>query len=48
MIDRSVETKRQELMKVYPTPKWVDRVKKMADKQVIAVYFRLKEQGVIK
>ena len=37
--------KRQELLKAYDSPKWHDKVKKMSDAQVVAIYLRLKQQN---
>lgn len=31
----------------YSGPKWAERVRKMSDDQVIAVYLRLKKQGKV-
>lgn len=39
--------KREELKKAYPSPKWIEKVKKMTDAQVTAVYLRLKQQNKI-
>jgi hypothetical protein len=36
----------RELVKqVYPTKTWADKVSKMSDSQVTAIYLRLKRQG---
>jgi hypothetical protein len=40
-----VERKRQALLTVYPGDKWADKVKKMPEAQVIAVYMNLKRQN---
>lgn len=37
----SVEQMRDALMKAYPGQRWSDKVKKMSDNQVIAVYYRM-------
>lgn len=38
--------KRQELLKAYPnSPTWKDKVGKMSDGQVTAIYIRLKAEG---
>lgn len=34
------------LMDAYPNAKWRTRVRRMSDSQVIAVYMRLKQQGI--
>lgn len=47
-MDHSVDFKRQEITKAYKGPAWANRVKNMSDNQVIAVYLRLKQKGVIK
>lgn len=39
--------KREAVLAAFPSKKWRDKVDKMSDKQVIAVYFRLKEQQKI-
>lgn len=39
---------RVELSKAYSTRTWRAKVSKMPDHQVQAIYFRLKNQGVIK
>lgn len=38
---------REELKKVYPNKKWAERVDKMSESQVAAVYLRLKSQGKV-
>lgn len=44
----STESKEREAVKAaYPSQKWTDKVKKMSDAQIIAVYLRLKAQGRI-
>lgn len=42
-----VKDMRVAIKKPYDT-RWRDRVDKMPDKQVIAVYFRMKASGIIK
>lgn len=42
-----VEKKRQALLGAYPGYKWAEKVKKMSDDQVIAVYMNLKRQNRI-
>lgn len=45
----SVEQMRHVLKQQYGgAPKWVNKVKNMSDKQVIAVYFRMLSAGQIK
>lgn len=41
------EKERQALLEAYSGQKWFDKVKKMSDAQVVAVYLRLKSQKVI-
>lgn len=37
---------RQELLKLYPTSdSWKDKVSKMSDRQVTAIYLRFKKEG---
>lgn len=36
---------RKALKKAYPTKKWAEKVDKMSDAQVVAVYFRLHSEG---
>lgn len=43
----AMEKERQALLKVYKNPRWVDKVKKMKDAQVVAIYLRLKAQNKI-
>lgn len=38
---------KEELKKVYPSKKWAERVDKMSEAQVAAVYLRLKRQGKV-
>lgn len=38
---------REALKKAYPSKKWAEKVNKMSDAQVIAVYMRLRLQGKI-
>jgi hypothetical protein len=39
---------RDLLKRAYPNPQWAKKVDEMSDSQVVAVYMRLKAQGVIK
>jgi len=38
---------REELKKAYPGKKWAEKVKKMSESQVAAVYLRLKQQNKV-
>lgn len=44
----SVEQMRSEIAKAYQGDDWAKKVKKMTDAQVIAVYYRLLDQGRLK
>lgn len=39
---------REWVVSAYPGPRWKDKVKKMTDEQIIALYFSLIKQGKIK
>lgn len=39
--------KREALKRVYKSKAWADRVNKMTDDQVVAIYLRLKNQNKI-
>jgi hypothetical protein len=39
------ENKREALKKVYPHKRWIDRVQRMSDAQVTAIYLNLKSQN---
>jgi hypothetical protein len=41
-------SKREQLKTAYSGKKWAEKVNKMTDAQVTAVYLRLKAQGKIK
>lgn len=41
------DAKREQLKKLYPGQGWKDKVNKMSDAQVQAIYLRLKSQGKI-
>lgn len=41
----TVEQQRQALLGAYSGPKWQQKVKKMSDSQVTAIYLRLKQQN---
>ena len=43
----NTEQKRVALLSAYPGPKWVEKVKKMSEQQVIATYLRLQRAGKI-
>lgn len=43
----TIMEKRNAVSNAYPGPEWKAKVQKMSDEQVVAVYFRLKEQGRI-
>lgn len=44
----NVNQQREALMKVYTGPAWIQKVKKMTEAQVTAIYLRLKSQGKLK
>ncbi len=39
---------REELKKVYPGQRWADKVNKMSDEQVVAIYIKFKAQGKLR
>lgn len=41
----SVEQMREAIAWVYPSEKWKYRVSKMADDQVMAIYFKFNQEG---
>lgn len=41
----SVDQMREQISKVYPSPKWKDKVKHMSDNQVIAIYYKFAKSG---
>lgn len=43
----SENQKREALLTAYPSQKWWDKVKKMPDSQVVAIYLNLKSQGKV-
>ena len=43
----NARVKREELTKAYPSQKWADKVKRMSERQVIAIYFRMKREGTL-
>lgn len=44
----TVQEERTSLASVYPGRAWSDKVRRMSDSQVTAIYLRLKQQGKIK
>ena len=44
-MSRDVEMKRQAVMGAYHSFAWQDKVLKMSDRQVVAIFLRLKAQG---
>lgn len=40
-----IDIYRQELAKAYPGPEWTKKVEKMSDKQVLAVWTRIRNTG---
>jgi len=40
--------KRTALLKIYPTKTWADKVKKMSELQVTAIYLRQKSLGNVR
>lgn len=44
----TVQEERTALTSVYPGRAWSEKVRKMSDSQVTAIYLRFKEQGKIK
>lgn len=45
MSSPQVEQMKTELLKRYPSRKWKDKVLKMSDNQIIAIFFRMKQKG---
>ena len=46
-MNKSELSKREILKTVYPSKGWAAKVDRMSNGQVIAIYFRLKQQGKI-
>lgn len=44
----SAFAERNALLRTYSGAGWKERVKKMSDSQVVAIYLRLKSQGKLK
>lgn len=44
----TVAQMRQRLLELYPTPSWQAKVKRMSDKQIVAIHIRLTLKGVLK
>lgn len=42
-----IQFKRNEIKKAYSSESWSYKVDRMSDQQVIAIYFRFKNQGKI-
>ena len=42
---KAIEQKREALKGAYPSVKWRERVDKMKDDEVIAIFLRLKQQN---
>lgn len=40
--------KRREIYNAYDSKTWKDKVNKMSDQQVVAIYFRFKKEGRIR
>lgn len=40
-----ISSMRNYILKMYPGPKWIDKVAHMRDDQVIAIYFSMKKKG---
>lgn len=40
-----ISAMRNYILKMYPGPRWVDKVAHMNDNQVMAVYFSMKKKG---
>lgn len=41
----NVNEMRNYILKMYPGPRWVDKVAHMNDNQVMAIYFSMKKKG---
>lgn len=41
-------TMRRLVTSAYPSPRWAEKVKKMLDDQIIALYYSLLQRGKIK
>ena len=46
-MDESIESKRNAVAAAYPARKWRDKVEKMPDHQVIALYLKFKAEKKI-
>jgi hypothetical protein len=44
----NIEMMKKEILKVYSGPKWVAKMKKMPDNQVIAIYYHFLKAGRFK
>ena len=40
-----VQAMRDYILKMYPGPRWVEKVARMKDSQVMAVYYSMKNKG---
>lgn len=40
-----ITAKREYLLKMYPGQKWLEKVSRMSDKQVAAIYYRMIQNG---
>lgn len=43
-----IQQDREKLKMVYPSDRWIKKVDKMSDLQVVAILMRLKSQGKLK
>lgn len=46
-MDTEAERKRREVMNAYSSKQWRKRVLLMSDRQIVAIYLRLKKDGKI-
>ena len=44
----NVTQMRARVAKCYPGPRWANKVQRMNDDQVIAIFYRLSKKGMIK
>lgn len=46
-MSKTESRERQAVLSAYPGKRWAEKVQKMSDNQIIAVYFRLKNNGKV-
>lgn len=44
----NINQMRVRVAQCYPGPRWAEKVQRMSDEQIVAIFYRLQRKGIIK